>query len=384
MEPVYQCCYTNATQQVGDRMNSGWQVCAASADIPGKAGSACARLQNANSSLCSGAVDEEGNVLTLREYVADGSYLYVIRSQFGLTDRLGRPNMFSHGIIFPLQNNKDLLWNPNYYLALKESSFIGEGEPFSWTDVPHYGRSISMQEAMDLAGIDREKLVTLVRCVCAQINDPKARKPLYIQYNGDPRQMQGLLYCICGGIPRGIFRQISIASCPTANDRDKHLVFSRSAQARGHYLVPQTGENTLLTQHMLRRISRSGYVDYAPRELPLEQFPAFFKQLDEVAAALGDASGADPLVLKLAFQFACRRAGDAAFTDSELESGLSDALRLQFANRWALDIVLTRILQEFSRRGLVLNGQLRSMLDAYLAGSDSAALKAAGRACRTQ
>lgn len=379
MGPVYQCCYTNAARTAGGRVRSGWQVSAASPDIPGPARETCARLQNANASLCAGAVDEDGNSLTLRQLAADGGCLYVIRSRFGLSDRLGRPNMFSHALIFPLKNGQNILENPNFYLSLHPSAFLQEERDFTWTGTPPYSRSITLGEAMELAGLDRERYAVLVRCVCARMSDPRAQGPLYLQYGGDARERLGLLYCICAGIPQGMLRHIRAASCPTANDGGQTLVFTRSARSRPAYLIPRTGENNLLTRRVQRRLDRWGYVDYPVRELPEEQFPVFFSRLDAIAAALGDP--ADPLVLKLAFQFGLRR-DNAAFSDGELISSLSDALRLGRCSRRTLDIVLTRILREMGRRELTLTPELCAALDAYLAGSQSEELKAAGQRLR--
>ena len=100
---VLQCCYTNASQEVNGKISSGWKAVSVSADIPSDAYTTCVKLQSANSTIQSTMLDETGNVLNLLEIVGDGNYLYIMRSQYGLLDRLGRPNMFSHASFFRVE-----------------------------------------------------------------------------------------------------------------------------------------------------------------------------------------------------------------------------------------------------------------------------------------
>lgn len=381
MKPIYQCCYTNATQSMGDKVTSGWQTTIVSPDIPRDAHETCVKLQNANASLCANAVDEKGNVLTLQEIFGDGSYLYVIQTQFGLTDRLGRPNMFSHAIIFPLQNNRDVLWNPNFYLALHPNSFLRGGDQLTWEKEPIYNASLSLEEAMRQAGLDRERYATLVRCVYAQLSGPKGTKPLYIEYDGTRRQLRGILFCIYAGIPWYMCRSLCVAFCPTANDGGKNLVFSLSARTKESYLIPWTGENNILTPRIERKIRRYGFIDYAARELPLEKFPEHFELLEKTAGSLGDMSASNSQILKLAF-YSWTRPNISTYTDEELESGLSDILRLPPVENQILEFFLAQRLKEVNRRGLRLTDESKVLLDAWLSNTKSEDLKTAGRKCR--
>lgn len=388
MEPVYQCCYTNATQNVGNQAASGWQVTASSPGIPSNAYEACVKLQDANSSLCADAVDEQGNVLVLNEYCGDGSYLYVIRTQFGLSDRLGRPNMFSHALIFPLRGSAELFRDPNYCLALHSASFSsGEGE-LPREGSPSYLLPFpDLKGAMLLAGLgeDRERYATLIRCVYAQL-DAKGASPLYVQYDGPlprpcdslPLRIRGLLHCIYAGLPRHVLRTLRVATCPTANDAGKHLVFTRSVQGRERYLIPQSGENTVLTPRLERKLSRYGYVDHAVLHLPQEEFPGFFNQLDNLAVNFGDPSASNSQILKLAFQF-LSNPHESTFTDAELESSFADALRLPPSVSHTVELLLTRMLKEVNKRGLRLAPESGALLDGWLARTSSQELLEAGR-----
>lgn len=380
MEPVYQCCYTNATQNAGNTVSSGWQVVAASPGIPSDAYEACVKLQNANAARCADAVDEQGNVLVLDEYSGDGSYLYVIRTRFGLSDRLGRPNMFSHALIFSLRNNVNVVRNPNYYLGVDASAFLsGEGK-LSWEGSPPCTIFLSLEQAMTLAGLDQERYAILLRCVYAQM-EAKGAAPLYIQYEGSAMRIRGLLHCIYAGLPRYMVKKLRAASCPTANDSGKHLVFSRNARARERYFIPQSGENTVLTSRIERKLSRIGYVDYAVLHVPYEKIPSFFDELDMLAVGLGDSSASNGQILKLAFQFKTNH-DESTFTDEELESSLVDALRLPPSGNHVIEWLLARMLGEINKRGLRLTPESEALLDGWLSRTSSQELLEVGRRYR--
>ena len=383
-EPTYQCCYTNTQKDVGGTISSGWQAVEVSPEIPTKVYEACVKRQNVNSSLCASAVDEDGNVLTQYELFGDGGHLYVIRSQYGLSDRLGRPNMFSHAIIFPLRGD-DILLNPNYYVSLDPASFKHEENQQSWSGVCYRPTSLSLKMAMDYAGLDREKYAVLARCIYAQMNATKGTDPLYIQYDGTEQQLRGIMYCIGAGIPHFMLKTIHVASCPTANDSGKHVVFSKNAKAKGRWLVPQTGENSVLNQRLERKINRCGYVDYA---ILHDQIPWFFVNLNNIATTIAGASGVNGQTSKLAFYLLAyadesNRIDRSKFTDEELESDFSDALRLSQGNSFA-EKLLAWTLEEINRRNIRLTAENEALLDTWLSSAKSEDLQAAGRAYKTK
>ncbi len=131
-ENTMQCCYTNAVQEVGGKISSGWQPVAVSDNIPSEAYNGCISLQNANATIQAPMVDERGNVLNLYEITGDGSFVYVSRTQYGLVDRLGRPNMFSHAYIFSWKK-EDVLETRTHFLRLTGSNFAEDEQTASTT-----------------------------------------------------------------------------------------------------------------------------------------------------------------------------------------------------------------------------------------------------------
>lgn len=380
-EPIYQCCYTNATESVGDITTSGWRAVDVSPDIPANVYDTCVKLQNANSTLCASAVDEDGNVLALYELFGDGRYLYVIRTQYGLSDRLGRPNMFSHAIIFPFQDS--IFLDPNLYLSLSPAAFKRTAGQPSWNGAPSYAAFTPLDTAMGYAGLDREKYAVLAKCIYAQMSASKGTDPLYIQYDGTERQFWSTLHCICAGIPHYMLKTLHAASCPTANDSGKHLVFSKNARSKERWLVPQTGENSILNPRIERKISRYGYIDYPMLHKSIGDISMFYLNLDSIAATLGGASGANRTTSKLAFYFWIG-ADESKFTDEELERNFSDALHLPLPGSISTEKVLERMLVQINRRNFRLTAENEALLDTWLSNAKSEGLQAAGRKYKTK
>ncbi len=376
MGKIYRCCYTNAEKNIGGTVSSGWQAVAVSPDIPGDAYNTCVKLQNANSAISADVTDERGNVLNLYEIVGDGNYIYVLRTQYGLTDRLGRPNIFSHGIIFSLKDSNKVIEEPNAFLALKRTSFkesedSAQGGGATWDR----GVWLTLEAAMRQAGIGREQYAVLAKCVYAQMSDTKSSTPLYVQYDGTEEQLRAILYCVYCGIPYHMRKTIKIAASISANDKSKNIVFTENAAARQKYLIPQTGENNVLSHRIEQKIARYGYIDYAEMNLKPGDFKNFFMGLNSIAETLGEPS--NELILKLGFYYYNHRDGSPA-TDKELENNLSDALRLQPSGNGHVEMLLLRMLTEVNTIGLFLTEESESALEKWLANTASEELKKAG------
>ena len=164
-ENIMQCCYTNAVQEVGGKISSGWQPVAVSDNIPSEAYNGCVSLQNANATIQAPMVDERGNVLNLYEITGDGSFVYVSRTQYGLVDRLGRPNMFSHAYIFSWKK-EDVIGDPNTFLTIDRSNFAEDEQTASTQKTQlHRNAALTLEQAMRTAGLTPETYLTLIQCV---------------------------------------------------------------------------------------------------------------------------------------------------------------------------------------------------------------------------
>lgn len=374
-EKIMQCCYTNAVKQAGGQVSSGWQAVVVSEGLPSDAYAACVSLQNANASLQSHALDEGGNVLNLFEIAGDSSYAYVSRTQFGLTDRLGRPNLFSHAYIFPW--TPEVLSDPNIFLTLTRDNFARDEETAARPRRSlTRSKPFTLDTALERARLTGEGYLTLIRCVWAQYSE-RGAQPLYIQYDGSEEQMLALLYCVYMGLPYSLRRGLSAASSATSSSKSYHLVFSVDAASRGCYLVPQTGENDILTPRALRRMARCGFVDYAAAHFRELDTDAYFQRLEKLAAELGDPSASDELILRISHQL-IEDVPLSGLPGEEVAGRLSDALRSRSYGSHRMEEYISRLLDEVCRRSLALTPASEANLAQRLASPATRRLALAG------
>lgn len=358
----FQCCYTNAEVNLGGTVSSGWQAVAVSPGIPSDVLGTCTKLQNVNSTIQGAMTDEQGNVLDLYELYGDGAYVYAIRSKYGLLDRLGRANMFSHALIFDFQKSGSIT-DPNVFLGLSSENFKRSQEEAEALKPPLARETpLDIDAAMAKAGISHESYLALVRCVYAKMTERGFSKPLYVQYDGTDDHMRSILYCIYWGIPYFLRKRLSVASAPSNGAETKTLVFSVNATSKPFYIDPRTGQSNVLNKRLERKINRYGFADYAVIHLYDLDEDAYFEQLEQTAMELGDQTASDPLVLKIAHTLIVQP-DVSDLDDATLEERLSDVLRSRPLGSERMDAYIVALMNEIVRRNMVLTEES----EAYLA-----------------
>lgn len=376
-EKITQCCYTNATREVGGKVSSGWQPVAVSDDIPPDAYNNCIKLQNSNSSIQSHPLDEDGNILNLYEVSGDGAYIYVSRTRFGLLDRLGRPNMFSHAYIFPVKT-ASAAGDPNIFLTLDRSNFAeNEEDALMHREKLLRHEPFTIQGALETAGMSLRAYLTMIRCVYARFSERKAAKPVYIGYDGDEKKMQAILFCIYYGLPFYVRRNLSAASAESATSAGKNLVFSKYASRHEAYFEPVTGENNVLTSRMESRLERYGFADYAVRNLDSIDPREYFEDLEALAVELGDMTASNELILKIAHQMLLGQEPHG-LSDEELDGRLSDALRSKTQGNVRMEEYISELLDEIRARKQQLTEESEANLSERLALPATERLASAG------
>lgn len=373
---VLQCCYTNASHEAGSALSSGWQAVAVSPGLPSDVYKFCTRLQNANSSIQRAMVDEKGNVLNLLEYSGDGSYIYVLRTQYGLLDRLGRANMFSHAYIIPCRD-AGTVSDPNVFLTIANENFKSSEEE-AMAEQAELIRlpAFNIQSAMKKCGIGPSELRVLVKSVYAQAADKKVTKPLYIQYDGEEDTLKAILYCVYYALPFSLRRKLSVASVQTDNTVGMNIIFSRKATSQELYVNPSAGESSILTARTDRRISRLGFLDFALDNIENPHVQSYYEKLEKKAIELGDPTAANELILKIAHTHLTEK-NLAAVNDEELDTRLSDALRSKSVGNAVMDNYIALLLGEITTRKLVLTDENEESLTYRLNESESAVLSKA-------
>ena len=376
-EKILQSCYTNANYDIGGNLSSGWQPVAVSKSIPKKAYNACLGFQNANSAIQREMVDEQGNTLNLFEIIGDGEYIYIIRTKYGLRDRLGRGNMFSHAFIFSWQDG-NILDDPNFILTIDNSNF--KDNEADAKEIPSdlaRTSGFNIDTAMDTAGLGHKEYLKLIQSVYTQISDKRTMGPLYIQYDGTQIQMKAILYCIYFGLPHYLRKMLCIASNTTDNDAKKNIVFSMNSKDKGFYFIPISGETNILSGRSEKKIERYGFIDYCAKNIDSIDGIRYFNQLDEKAVELGNITADDELILKVAHKIITF--GDIkSYRDDELEEILSDALRSKASKSELLEELIADMLNEAIDRKIILTDETWENLEYKLSSAITSKLKNAG------
>ncbi|OUQ46899.1 hypothetical protein B5E64_02445 [Drancourtella sp. An12] len=376
-ERILQCCYTNASQEIGGTISSGWQPVAVSENIPAEAYNACVSFQNANSTIQNAMFDEHGNVLNLFEISGDGSYVYIMRTQYGLLDRLGRANMFSHAFIFSWKD-KDVLSDPNYILSIDSRNFKScESDAASIPVSLQRVQGIDISTAMQMSNLNEERYLKLIQCVYTQMTEKKITEPLFIQYDGTESQMRALLFCIYYGLPHYLRKTLCIASNTANNDLSKNVIFSENAESKLFFFVPTSGANNVLSGRTERKITRYGFVDYAARNIATINAPDYFSKLEKTAVELGDSTASNELILKIAHQL-MQNSNVEIYSDTDLDGILSDALRSKSSNSALMEKYIAAMLSETRKRKLFLTDESEANLADRLASPITLDLENAG------
>lgn len=371
----YQCCYTNVSHRVGDTLKTGWQQVAVSDDIPSSACRKCIKYQGTNSTISRQMVDEDGNILNLLELIGDGSYLYMIRTQYGLTDAHGRANMFSHAYIFPCED-ADNISNPNTFLTIANENFTSsedEAEQTKNREMLVRNSDFSIESVLEHCGLTDELYLTLTRCVYVQLCMDSITKPLYIEYNGSEEQIRELLYLIYNALPLSARRHLSAVSCPKDNLKGINIVFSKNVREQKRYLVPKTGDNSVLSEAEERRFFRLEYMGHAVSICRKGDIGKYYKNLEKRAMRLGDASASNPEILRIAYKIYVEQK-PASLGKEELTGLLRDVLQLNTTDVMGMNFIV-RVAREFASRGYEPESKMKARLIAFADDSKDKSLQ---------
>lgn len=368
-----QCCYT---RNGGQGIDSGWQVVAASRELPAKIHKDYALLQSANvaSQL---PVDGQGRALNLFELVGNGSYIFMTRIHYGLTDSLSRQNnMFAHTFLFPL-SERETLSDPNRFLTVLDENFKSspeEAEPIP--EVLLRGAAFNLETALEICGLDEKRYIQLIFCVAAQFMG-RSKKPLYIRFDGEGIRLRALLYCIYMGIPYFMRRSLFSSTADINHQHTKNLIFSHEVSASDYYLSPDTGENNILTDRLRGRLERLGFVGYFAENWRQPGVENYFAQLETGAAELGDRSGSNELILKIA-HLLLKGKPIGTLGEGELSDRLYDALRTEVKGNVAMESYIARLLAGMDTQEYRLSWEGEKCLEEWLEQTNSKCLKEEG------
>lgn len=367
IKDVFQCCYTNATEDRGGIIVSHWGSVAVSSGVPQEALEGCTRYQKGNSDIWrvwrgptnsdGDPLGDDGNVLNLLEVAGDGSYLYLIRSQYGLKDVRGRRNMFSHAYILPWNNQ--MLRDPNVFLTVSDSCFVAdEAEALVERESLEYDEPLSIDEALALAHIETDdELALLVSAVYEQMTNTSVFTPLFVRYDGTVRQLRAFLFCLYSFLPLHLRRRLVSASAEGGNTSLANVVFCLDTSSRKFFFDSTKNTSNVISPARKSAIKRLGFVDYAARNRKKIDVQRYFEALEQTAQSFNASSSSAAQVAR-SYRIAHTmlvRPDVRAYSDDQLDLYIDEVLRLASHSSDALDNFLAAMLDEVVARSLQLS-----------------------------
>ena len=219
---------------------------------------------------------------------------------------------------------------------------------------------MTRSQALANVRISRENYVTLVRCVYAQTQQ-ETPQPLYIQYDGTEKQRDSLLCCIYSALPIDLSLSLSADTDSNSANTKSNIIFSQNAVSYPQYVIPATGENTVLVRLMARKIRNLGFVDYASNCESDEAAEKYLEELYRVSKSLAGRPAPNAKILKIAHQI-ITKADLASFDDVLIERNICDALSVSAASAPLAEAWLADLLDEANKRGLTLDEASRETL----------------------
>ena len=386
-DKIWQCCFTNTDHINGVAVSSGWTGLAVSESIPNAAREACMKWQAANSRIENESAALNNNVY---ELICDNEYAFVIKNKYGLKDNHGRPNMFSHAYIAPME---EFLKDPNCLLALSEVNFADNQEEAEKRNYEQstaagliYNKPFEIVSALELLSMEKEKYKTLLRTVYILNADERSLRPLHIEAYEDNEKSKALMYLIHIGLPYHIRTNLKVAIMPQTDAYYRNILFDKEAKSRGVYIVPESGENNNKAQASpVFELIDEFAEHYDPEEKDL-----YYKDLSDKALGLGGKGILTERALKIAY--AMNNIGDvkekSEWDDEKLMLRLSDAL-LYNADmitsreyREEFEDFVATMLDEVMGRGLAINENMYERVAGFSIKAASKALQTTWKKCR--
>ena len=373
-DKFYQCCYTNLVTEDSNISNSGWQSVACSSDLPGNVRGVCNPVHGAYSGIAKEVLITYGK-LEAWHIFSDAKFMYMTCCNYGGNlDIRGRANMFAHTFCIPCSES-GVIQDPNAFLGISEVNF--KDNVVDAQKIPSkliYDEPFNIKSAMQLALMSEDSYRTLIHCVFAQMSDKKVTEPLYVGYSGDILEMKAILYCIYMAVPYYIRKKLVCETETIEKANNGNLIFSQNASRHQRYLLPTTGENTVLNKRISNTISKNEFVDYAlniyfNRTHDESVFNRYFDSLEKCAILYGDNMASDGRILKIShLQITGKINVLEKVSNEEIQQRLSDAVfAAKSISSERLDEYILFLMQEVMKRNMTLSDGVEENLSSVVA-----------------
>lgn len=340
MGHYYESCFSNIEKTVGAKVSSGWDTLAVSDDLPSELYTICRELQSKN---CEGLNKISEEVLQSGQWEIEvaQNHLFYNHTQYGLTDYHGRPNLFSHSLIFP--EAKNLLANPNTFLTISSSTFAKNQDDLDSKNGLIYDEQMTFDTALELCQLNLGTLEKLLAAVYERISSDMIFEPLYIDCSDD-RQKKALLYLIYSSLPLSLRPLLSLSSVKTPKVTTKQLVFDKEATKERYYFSLEAGAASILDDQV--DFELPVFLKY-PLSLSEEDKQNYFLNIERACHEMGMENTTEEVALRF-----CHN-GIISQGEEDLLGRIKDGLRIGQRTP-ELDYYLAVLLKHFVAQGQFL------------------------------
>ena len=279
----YQACFTRIS---GQDSGAGWQTVNVSPGLPQESVSAFSRFQNGNITPPSfDSEDATSQIVT--ELQNDGNFVfYTLIKCNAAADDKGRPIMFAHSFVFPLN---EFVQTPQEVLGIKQSNFAFEvSQTVSPPPTLTRKNPFTLSEAVTSLSLTADSYATLVQCVFF-ILDGKAKNSLHIICDCAPDTIRGFMTCIYAALPYEFRKKITFSTYEFQSGAVKTIIFDRKIKNTGDYhIIPQTGENNVISDVVLKRWGKYEFMRFVPDNFTTTaDHDQYFKHLEDTLSLFG-------------------------------------------------------------------------------------------------
>jgi hypothetical protein len=375
----YQACFTRVG---GQGLGDGWQAVNFSLDAPFELISAFSRIQNSN--IYKPEFDEKDSGCQIAmELQTDSSNVFLTYIKYGLQDQTGRPAMFANSLIFEAN---DFIRDPLCVLAVKSNNFRFDIESTRelLSDIDK-AADFELDEALAFLNLNKDSYLALIRCVF-QILDAKTKETLHIIGDYTEETVRKSMYCIYMAMPFAFRKKVSFATYSASGSAPKTIVFDRKLKSPNDlFFALATGENNVLSEALLKRLSRSEFIGYVPgsyQNLGIAEINQTFSIIEDNLARFGCAQSISLDLNKLAYETLLyeTKSGLQGLSDEILQRRLNELLSVNTSQTVFLDEQINNTLKEAVARDLLLNDIISEKLCARLENTGDEYLLKTGNA----
>ena len=354
----HQISFTRVSGQGG---NYGWQAINISPDLSQEAVTAFTRFQNANINPPQFDKEDEQEQFVLDLQSENNSVFYTgLKYNISADDR-GRSNMFANAFVFDIN---EFSHQPISVLSIQDSNFN-----FSIEDSPRMPealtryKALSLKEYAESIGLTEERYTALMQCVY-QILSAKTNNTLHVVCDCAPQTIRNYMCCVYLALPYEFRKKISFSTYELPNGLPRTIVFERHKRDDGvYYYDASSGENNILSDVVLRKLSRYDYISIVPRNLSSGQaIEDYFGALEEKLAQFDCAHTTSLELYNIAANLLVdEQNGTAALTPEKLCTRLNELLSAPVSHPY-LDQQIQYILGDIIERKIILNDVLSEKL----------------------